>query len=185
MKSDPFAKPAKTAIPFLWVIDQLHDIVTEHKPMFGCRALYAGDKIVLILRDRPSSPVDNGVWLATVAAHHKSLRKELPGLRSITVFGPGETGWQVIGKDLPEFERIVERAIALVRVGDVRIGKLRPTAGKKKARAKKLEDEGVTMAEERRAPQGKKAKPLKSPKPAPKKRAAKTKASSKAARSPR
>jgi hypothetical protein len=174
------AKSAKAPIPFLWVLDQLEGVVTEHKPMFGCRALYVAGKIVLILRDRASSPADNGVWVATVAEHHRSLRAQLPGLRSIAVFGPGETGWQVIPKEHPEFEGTVERAIALVRAGDPRIGKTPATRGSKRARAEKLADEGISMADEQ--PSLKRAK---APKRAPKTRATKTVASSTAARSPR
>ncbi len=32
--------------------------------MFGALAVYVGDKIVFLLRDRPSDPQANGVWLA-------------------------------------------------------------------------------------------------------------------------
>lgn len=58
-------------------------------PMFGCTAIYVGDKIVLRVRDRESSPRDNGVWLATTVEHHESLKKTFPTLRSIEVFGGG------------------------------------------------------------------------------------------------
>lgn len=180
MTKDPFAKAKKAVIPLEWVMERLEGVMTEHKPMFGCRALYVGPKIVLILRDRPTETQDNGVWVATIAEYHASLRRDLPGLRSITVFGPGETGWQVIPKEHPEFERTVERVVALVRANDERIGKI-PAAkrSKKLARAKKIEDEGITMADE--LPELTK----KRPKAAPKKPATKRAASSKAARSRR
>ena len=46
--------------------------------MFGCTAIYAGEKIVLILRQKPSYERDNGVWLATTREHHDSLRENFP-----------------------------------------------------------------------------------------------------------
>jgi len=77
-----------------------------------------------MLRDKPSSPRDNGVWVATTPEHHASLRQELPCLRSIAVLGAGTTGWQVLPADAAEFEASVVRACALVRARDPRIGKV-------------------------------------------------------------
>jgi hypothetical protein len=52
------------------------------------------------------------------------LRRELPSLRSIVVFGVGETGWQVLPASCAGFEEEVLRACALVVAGDPRIGKV-------------------------------------------------------------
>jgi hypothetical protein len=35
----------------------------EVRPMFSGFAVYVGDKIVLMLRDSPKHPEDNGAWL--------------------------------------------------------------------------------------------------------------------------
>lgn len=56
-------------------------------------AVYIEDKIVLILRDKRGEDADNGVWLATTAEHHESLRREFPNMRSIQVFGKKVTGY--------------------------------------------------------------------------------------------
>jgi hypothetical protein len=69
--------------------------------MFGCLAIYVKDKIVLILRDKPKSTADNGVWLATTQEHHQSLRREFPNMRSIQVLGKRVTRWQVLPVDAP------------------------------------------------------------------------------------
>jgi hypothetical protein len=97
-----------------------------------------GDQIVLILREKRDG--DDGVWVATTAEHHASLRGVLPSLRSITVLGPGVTGWQVIPSDADDFEDSVLKACALVRARDPRIGKVpkakrskRSTPSKRKA----------------------------------------------------
>jgi hypothetical protein len=90
--------------------------------MFGCLAVYAGGKIVLILRDRRDYAADNGVWLATTEEHHRSLRREFPNMRSIQQFGKGTTGWQVLPADAPDFEQAALRACELILARDPRIG---------------------------------------------------------------
>ena len=110
-------------VPFSFVLDELEALSPTTRPMFGCTAVYVGPRIVLILRDKQGS-ADDGVWIATTAEHHASLRVELPSIRSITVFGPGESGWQVIPAAAEGFEEEALRACELVRRGDPRVGKL-------------------------------------------------------------
>jgi hypothetical protein len=92
--------------------------------MFGCVAVYVKDKIVLVLRDRPDRPEDNGVWLATIPDHHESLRKDFPNMRSIGAIGKDVTGWQVLPADSDDFEETALRACELVLGRDPRIGKV-------------------------------------------------------------
>jgi hypothetical protein len=82
------------------------------------------NKIVLILRDKREGTADNGVWLATTAEHHESLRREFPNMRSIQVLGRNVTGWQVLPADAPDFEEAALRACELVVTRDSRIGKV-------------------------------------------------------------
>lgn len=119
--------------PFSFVLEELGD--ARVNPMFGAFGVYLGERIVFILRERESSPRDNGVWIATTAEHHESLRKQFPSLRSIEIFGKdGPTGWQVLPVDADDFEESVLRACTLALAGDPRIGKVpakkRPTARK-------------------------------------------------------
>lgn len=92
--------------------------------MFGCLAVYVQEKIVLILRDKPTRTEDNGVWLATSEEHHKSLRHEFPNMKSVGIFGKPVTDWQVLPADAPDFEGAALRACELVLAGDPRIGKV-------------------------------------------------------------
>jgi hypothetical protein len=120
-----------------FVLDELDELAPYTKPMFGCTAVYVGERIILILRERPSHPDDNGVWLATTREHHASLRVELPSLRSIGVLGEGgTTGWQSLPASGEHFEDEVLHACALVRARDPRIGKIpkRKTPSAKRAR---------------------------------------------------
>jgi hypothetical protein len=118
-------KPRK-AVPHEFVLDAIAPLAPYTRPMFGCLAVYVGDKIVLILRDKnkPGSTADNGVWLATTAEHHETLRREFPAMRSIGVLGEKMTGWQVLPADAPDFEEAALRACDLILARDPRIGKV-------------------------------------------------------------
>ena len=111
-------------IPHAFVLEAISTLSPYTRPMFGCLAIYVKDKIVLILRDKPKSTADNGVWLATTEEHHQSLRREFPNMRSIQVLGKRVTGWQVLPVDAPDFESAALRACELVLAGDARIGKI-------------------------------------------------------------
>lgn len=117
------AKESKP-VPHEFVLDELASLSPVTRQMFGCLAVYVAEKIVLILRDKRKSPADNGVWLATSAAHHESLRREFPRMRSIRVLGREPTQWQLLPADDPDFEAAAIRACRLVLAGDVRVGKV-------------------------------------------------------------
>jgi hypothetical protein len=126
------AKPRK-AVPHEFVLEALTAVSPRTNPMFGCLAVYVGDKIVLVLRDKPGP--DNGVWLATTMEHHASLRREFPSMRSIRLFGTKESAWQVLPVDAPDFEEAALRACELIVARDPRIGKV-PKKGKRKPRSR-------------------------------------------------
>src|SRR5271166_1519869 len=119
----PAAKPRKN-VPHEFVLDALAELSPRTNPMFGCLAVYVGEKIVLVLRDKREPNADNGVWLATTEEHHESLRREFPNMRSIQVLGKDVTGWQNLPADAPDFEEAVLRACELVVARDPRIGKV-------------------------------------------------------------
>lgn len=132
-----FAVKQRKPIPHEFVLDAIASLSPETRPMFGCLAIYVKDKIVLILRDKPASKMDNGVWLATTKEQHASLSKEFPNMRSIRVLGKKVTGWQVLPADAPDFEESALHACELIAAGDPRIGKVptrrNPASGVKKA----------------------------------------------------
>ncbi len=112
-----------TKAPYDFVLDELAPLSPWTRPMFGCTAVYAAERILLVLRDRGKDD-DDGVWVATTREHHATLRQALPSLRSISVLGPGETGWQVLPRSNPRFEEEVVEACALILARDPRIGKV-------------------------------------------------------------
>ena len=129
------------SMPFDFVLEELCEASPYVKPMFGAYGVYIDDRILFILRDRIKSPEDNGIWLATTIQHHQSLQKVFPNMRSISLFGPGVTGWQNLPADSDDFEEAAIQACKLALDKDPRIGKVPKTKLKKKtvrkAKAKK------------------------------------------------
>ena len=140
LAADGFLRARKRkTVPYEFVLDALAPLSPRTNPMFGCLAVYVEEKIVLILRNRPKYPKDNGVWIATTTEHHESLRAELPNMRSIGLFGEKITGWQVLPVDAPDFEEAALRACEMVVAGDPRIGKVPGTRRKPAAQKAKKE----------------------------------------------
>ncbi|HKU20917.1 MAG TPA: hypothetical protein VJQ50_07875 [Terriglobales bacterium] len=119
-----FAAKLRKRVPHEFVLDALAPLSPRTNPMFGCLAVYVAERIVLVLRDKPESTADNGVWLATTQEHHKSLGREFPNMRSIGVLGKKVTGWQVLPADAADFEEAALHACELILGGDRRIGKI-------------------------------------------------------------
>lgn len=117
----------RSRIPHEFVLDALQPLAPETKAMFGCLAVYVRERIVLILRDHRDHRADNGVWLATSAEHHDSLRREFPHMRSIQLFGTPITSWQVLPADAGDFEESALHACELVLARDPRIGRVPET----------------------------------------------------------
>lgn len=126
----------KRVIPFSFVLELLEKSDPITKPMFGCTAIYVGEKIALILREKKDYTDDNGIWLATIEEHHESLRGDFPSLRSIRLFGGGTTGWQNLPADAPDFEESATRICELILEGDPRIGKIPKPRPSRKNKAK-------------------------------------------------
>jgi hypothetical protein len=117
-------KRVSKVIPFEFVLERLHTANPLVKMMFGCYSIYIKDKIMLALRKKDEDSRDNGVWVATTKEHHESLRNELPSLRTISLFGVAESGWQNIPEEGERFEEEVMMVCHLILKGDPRVGKV-------------------------------------------------------------
>ncbi len=123
----------KKSPPFEFVLELLEPISPQVRPMFGCHALYVDEKILVILREKPTEKRDNGVWIATVPEHHESLKKDFPTLRSIELFGSSQaTTWQNLPVSSPDFENDVTRLCKMILKKDPRIGKIPGKKSKKR-----------------------------------------------------
>ena len=120
--------PAKRkSPPYPFILEALDPLHPEVKPMFSGYAVYLGDKIVCMLRDRPTYPEDNGLWLVfseTADLTHKSIRKDFPSLRPIGRIGGVISHWLLIPADSPNFESEALHTCDLLLKHDLRLGRI-------------------------------------------------------------
>jgi len=134
--TDPLFAVKRKTVPFAFVLDALASLSPETRPFFGCLAVYVGDQIALILREKHDETGDDGVWLATTAEHHESLRREFPNMRSIGLLGREVTHWQLLPVDAPDFEEAALRACELILARDPRIGRVPKSRAKRPKQTK-------------------------------------------------
>lgn len=115
-------------IPFDFIFDYLLPIETTVKPFFGMFAIYSGERLLLMLRERDNQPEMNGIWIATARGGHESLKKELPALRRFSGLKEKDSGngWQMIPATADDFEKTAIRVCELIVRRDPRIGKIPP-----------------------------------------------------------
>lgn len=155
--ADPLHARPRKAPPFEFVLEALAPAAFWTRPMFGCLAVYVGEQIMLLLRDKPTAAGSNGVWLATTKQHHESLRMDFPHMRSIPVLGADITGWQILPAESPDFEEAALRACELILARDPRIGKTpkpktrnKTSAAKAVTKPKRLAKSAVTKTRPRK-----------------------------------
>lgn len=127
--------------PYPFILEELGDIVTSIKPMFGAYGIYRDQQILMILRKKEKFDNDTGIWLGVVDGEQASLKKEIPELRDLEMFGTGPTAWQVLGEDMDNFEEVALQICELIKRKDKRIGRTpksrSPSASKKQKKPKR------------------------------------------------
>ena len=123
-------KRAQKQKPHRFVLDAVASLEPTERAMFGALALYVGEKIVFILRDKKDDPQANGVWLAVSPENREGLRSVFPNAQPVRIMGKEISGWELLSAEAADFEESALRACELVVARDSRIGKV----PKKKAR---------------------------------------------------
>ena len=121
------AKPKRKSAPYPFIIEALASLEPEVRPMFSGFAVYVGEKIVLMLRDSPKQPEDNGVWLVfseTANLADARIRQDFPSLRLIKLLGGKIAHWRLIPADSPTFESEALHACELLLKHDMRFGRI-------------------------------------------------------------
>ncbi len=111
-------------VPHEFVLDAIAEVRPTTRAMFGAFAVYVGEKIVFLLRDRPDDPQANGVWLATLTEFQESLHAEFPNTGTVRIMGKDISGWRLLAVDADDFEASALHACELVVRNDPRIGKV-------------------------------------------------------------
>ena len=120
---EPFARRRK-AVPYRFVLEAIAEAAPTTRAMFGALAVYVGEKIVFILRDRLNDQQANGVWIAIPTEHQNSLRSDFPHAGLVRIMGKDISGWQLLSASAPDFEESALHACDLVIKRDHRIGKV-------------------------------------------------------------
>ncbi len=119
------SEPAlRKRVPHGFVLDAIAELQPTTRAMFGALAVYVADRIVFILRDRPTDPQANGVWLAIPVESQRSLSDDFPNARPVRIMGKDISGWRLLAVDADDFETSARHACELVVKGDSRIGKV-------------------------------------------------------------
>lgn len=121
------SKPARKSAPYPFILEALAPLEPEVRPMFSGFAVYVGDKIVIMLRDSPKLPKDNGVWLVfseTAKMNDPNIRRDFPSLRLIDLLGGKIAHWRLIPADGPTFESEALHACDLLLKHDARFGRV-------------------------------------------------------------
>ena len=121
------AKPKRKSAPYPFIVEALTPLEPEVRPMFSGFAVYVGDKIVLILRDSPKHPEDNGVWVVfseAVNLADPEIRRDFPSIRLIGLLGGKIGHWRLIPADSPTFESEGLHACELLLKHDSRFGRV-------------------------------------------------------------
>ncbi len=104
--------------------------------MFSGYAVYSGDRILCMLRDKPIHVADNGMWLVLaegvelVSGRFAGLSEEFPSLRRIGLLGDKIGHWLLIPAGGPDFESEAIHACERMLARDARIGRV-PESRKK------------------------------------------------------
>ena len=121
------SKPAGRSAPYPFILEALAPLEPEVRPMFSGFAVYVGDKIVVMLRDRPKYPQDNGVWLVfseTANLDDPNVLRDFPSLRPIDLLGGKIGHWLLIPADSSTFESEALHACDLLIKHDARFGRI-------------------------------------------------------------
>lgn len=125
--------PTRRATPFEFVLEALAGLEVHTRPMFGCTAVYVGEKIVLVLRKKEKADADTGIWVCIPDDQVAGMKREFTMLRGVSFFEDPDSAWQVLPESEPEFEEIALKLCALIRKRDPRIGRV----PKKKSKPKR------------------------------------------------
>jgi hypothetical protein len=121
------SKNKRKSAPYPFILEALAPLEPEVRPMFSGYAVYAGDRILAMLRDSAKHPKDNGVWLVFSEIANpddpKTLR-EFPSLRLIDLLAGKIAHWRLIPADSSSFESEALHACDLLLERDARFGRV-------------------------------------------------------------
>jgi hypothetical protein len=122
-------RPAKSKpnLPFPFLLEALAPLKPEVRRLFSGQAVYANDRLLVMVRDNVKSPEDNGLWLVLaegIDPADPTLRRDFPSIRTIKLLRSTINHWLLIPSDAPDFESSALHACDLILRHDPRIGRI-------------------------------------------------------------
>lgn len=127
----------KKQIPFTFVLEALEPLAPFVKPMFGCYAVYVGERLVLFLYAGEKWPEQHGLWLPTTPEHYAGLAAEFPSAQSLMQERLNKSPWLLLPASAVDFETAALKACTLISQNDPRIGRIPNQPKLKPATARK------------------------------------------------
>ena len=119
--------------PQRWVVEPLmNEPSYRERAMFGARACYLYERLMLLLCSRDGEPW-MGLLVPTEKEHQPSLMSELSALEVHPVIGK----WLYLREELEEFEDVALRLVDLIMQNDARLGVVSPKKTQRKTQRKK------------------------------------------------
>jgi hypothetical protein len=141
MRSILKSPKASNRPPFEFILDALEGLDLHTRRMFGCTAIYVGEKIMFVMYkpDRISNEQnpDVGIWLCIPNEYTLSMKSEFPQLRGVSFFQDENSAWQCLPESEPEFEELALKFCKMIKRGDLRIGRIPKPKKKSKKKTKK------------------------------------------------
>lgn len=131
----------RKSAPYPFILEALAPLEPEVRPMFSGFAVYAGDRILIMLRDSHKQPKDNGVWLVfsdTANPDDPKTLREFPSLRLIDLLGGKIGHWRLIPADSPTFESEALHACDLLLKRDTRFGRVPQSRQSRSVRPRRI-----------------------------------------------
>lgn len=110
-------------VPYDFVLQALYPLRPRVVKMLGGYGLYREKTLLLFLRNGENQPEFNGVFIATHPPYFASLQKDIHESKMEFDLDGSTDSWIFVSEDLNDFEAKVNTACALIKAGDVRIGK--------------------------------------------------------------
>ena len=98
-------------VPHGFILDAIAEVCPTTRAMFGALAVYVGEKIVFLLRDRPADPQANGVWLAIPTEFQESLHTDFPNAGPVRIMGKEISGWRLLAVAADDLRRVLSMPV--------------------------------------------------------------------------
>ena len=130
MRSILKSPKASNRPPFEFILDALEGLDLHTRRMFGCTAIYVGEKIMFVMykpeQNETASGLkkDIGIWVCIPKEYTLEMKAAFPQLKGVSFFEDENSAWQCLPESHPDFEELALKFCKIIKKGDPRIGRI-------------------------------------------------------------